>query len=68
MDLTIKLAKARSRSLRVWRAVNPQSLLVACTILAVLAMQLVVPLVANTSCGLIIPHEHILVTDGASLT
>ena len=46
---------------RAPRRVDLRQFPAAFAILAALAMQLVVPFVANTSCGLIIPHEHILV-------
>jgi len=56
-----KLAEKWIRAFRTWRAVNPQSLIVACAVLASLTIQLAVPFFADTPCGLIIPHEHILI-------
>jgi len=37
-----------------------KSALVACAITAAILWQFAVPFLANTPCGLIIPHEHIL--------
>jgi len=42
-----------------WADLKP--ILVTCSILAAVTWQLVVPVLANTSCGLIVPHEHVLV-------
>ena len=61
MTLTRKSTQAGHSILKVWRAVDPRSLILACSILAALSIQFVVPLWAATPCGLIIPHEHILV-------
>jgi len=61
MGLRRNLAEKRIPVFRAWRAVNPQSLVVACTVLASLAIQLAVPFFADTPCGLIIPHEHVLI-------
>ena len=61
MGLKRKLTEKRIPVFRAWRAVNPQSLVVACAVLASLTIQLVVPFFADTPCGLIIPHEHVLI-------
>lgn len=38
-----------------------RSTLVACAVMAAVVWQFIVPFLANTPCGLIIPHEHILI-------
>jgi len=59
MGLKRKSARTRISVFGSLRAINPQSFLLACTVLASLTIQLVVPFLANTPCGLVIPHEHV---------
>ena len=61
MTLRRKATQADHSILEAWREVDPRSLILACWILVALSIQLLVPLWADTPCGLIIPHEHILV-------
>ena len=61
MTLRRKSIQAGHPIFRAWRVADPRSLILACSILVALSLQFVVPFWADTPCGLIIPHEHILV-------
>lgn len=49
-----------SSSVKTFRQADYKSALLACAVMMVVVWQFVVPFLANTPCGLIIPHEHIL--------
>lgn len=56
-----KLLSVVQAASRVSRWVDLRPIIVTCALLASLIWQFSVPVLANTPCGLITPHEHILI-------
>lgn len=59
MGLRRRMATKLSE-LKAYRWADIKSALVACVIITSTLWQFAVPFLANTPCGLIVPHEHIL--------
>jgi hypothetical protein len=55
------LSQALQAGFKALHKAGLKPVLVACLMLATIVLLLVVPFVAATTCGLVIPHEHVLI-------